>query len=102
MCTHSNGKDFNFYKFANLNLFRNKNFNGKTSIDDALEEQAKMEKLLISLKKYNPSNDYEIKTRKEILKNAEDLFGQEIRLLMHLEMVFSYLLKMCKKNKLKK
>ena len=32
-----------------------------------------MERLLMSLKKYDPSNDYKIKTRKEVLKNAEDL-----------------------------
>ena len=38
LCTHSNGKEFNFYKFANLNLFGKKKFNGKTSIADALEE----------------------------------------------------------------
>ena len=46
---HSNEKEFNFCKFANLNLFENKIFNGKTSVEDALEEQAKMEKLLMSL-----------------------------------------------------
>ena len=72
-CTHSNGKEFNFYKFANLNLFGNKIFNGNTSIEDALEEQAKMEKLLMSLKKNHPSNDYKINARKEVLKNAKDL-----------------------------
>ena len=49
LCTHSNGKEFNFYKFANLNLFGNKICNGKTSIEDALEEQAEIEKLLMSL-----------------------------------------------------
>ena len=37
LCKHSNGKECNFYKFANLNLFGNKIFNGKTSIEDALE-----------------------------------------------------------------
>ena len=73
LCTHSNGKEYNFYKFATLNLFGNKIFDGKTSIEDALEEQAKMEKLLMSLKKHDPSNDYKIKTRKEFLKNAENL-----------------------------
>ena len=74
LCIHSNRKEINFYKSVNLNLFGNKNFNGKTSIEDALEEQAKMEKLLMSLKRYDPSNSYKIKTRKEFLKNAEDLF----------------------------
>ena len=47
-------------------------FNDKTSIEDALEEQVKMEKLLMSLEKYDPSNDYK-KKRKEVLENAEDL-----------------------------
>ena len=65
---NSNGKEYNFYKFANLNFFRNKIFNGRTSIEDALEEQVKMEKLLISFKKYDPSNDYKRKTTKEVLK----------------------------------
>ena len=32
-----------------------------------------MKKLLMSLKKYDPSNYYKIKTRKGLLKNAEDL-----------------------------
>ena len=27
----------------------------------------------MSLKKYNPSNDYKINARKEVFKNAEDL-----------------------------
>ena len=71
---YSNGKEYNFYKFANLNLFGNEIFNDKTSIEDVLEEEAKMEKLLMSLEKYDPSNDCKIKTRKEVLKNAEGLF----------------------------
>ena len=54
-------------------MFRNKIYSGQTSIEDALEEQGEMEKLLISLKKYNPSNDYKINTRKEVSKNAEDV-----------------------------
>ena len=38
-CVHiQTGKKFNFYKFANLNLFGNKIFNGKTSLEDALKE----------------------------------------------------------------
>ena len=51
LCTHSNGKEFNFYKFANLSLFGNKVFNGKTSIKDALKEQVKMEKIINEFKK---------------------------------------------------
>ena len=74
LCTHSNGTESNFYKFANLNLFGNKIFSGKASIEDAQKEQVKMEELLLSLKKYKPSNDYRIKTKKEVHKNAEDLF----------------------------
>ena len=70
LCIHSNGKEFNFYKFANSNLFGNKIFNGKTSIEDALKEQAKMEKLLLSLNKYDPSYSYKIKARKEILEKS--------------------------------
>ena len=74
LCTHSNGKKYNFYKFANLDLFGNTIYSGQTSIENAVEEQSEMEKLLMSLKKYNPSNDHKINARKEVLKNAEDLF----------------------------
>ena len=72
LCTHSNGKEYNFYKFGNLDLFGNKSFSGQTSIEDALEEQSKMEKLM-SLKKYKSSNDYKKNARKQVLKNAENL-----------------------------
>ena len=49
LCTHSNGKEYNFYKFANLDLFGNNIYSGQTSIEDALEEQIEMKKLLMSL-----------------------------------------------------
>ena len=40
-----------------------------------------MEKLLMSLEKYDPSNSYKIKTGKEVLKNAEDLFETRNRII---------------------
>ena len=80
MCINSNRKGINFYKFANLNLLGSKIFNGKTSIEDALQEQVEIEKLLMSLEKYDPSNTYKIKTGKEVLKNAEDLFETRNRI----------------------
>ena len=49
LCTHSNGKEHNFYKFANLDLFGNKIYSGQTSIEDALKKQSEMEKFLMSL-----------------------------------------------------
>ena len=73
LSTHSSGKEFNFYKFSNLNRSGSKNFNGEVSIEDAVEEQVRMEKLLTILKKYNPTNNQKIKTKKEVEKNAEDL-----------------------------
>ena len=56
----------------------------------------------MSLKKYDPSNSYKRKTRKEVLKNAENLHNQEIRLLGQFKMLYSHLLKMCKKKRPKK
>ena len=53
---HSNCKEYNFYKFINIKRFGSKIYRGKTSIKDAIKEQVKMEKLLISLKQYNPVN----------------------------------------------
>ena len=32
LCTHSNGKEYNFYKIANLDLFGNKIYSGQISI----------------------------------------------------------------------
>ena len=74
MCTHLNGKEYNFYQFANLDLFGNKIFSSTTSIKDAQEEQFKMEKLLINLKENKPLSDYKKKTKDQVLKNAKDLF----------------------------
>ena len=54
-------------------MFGNKIYSDQTSIEYELEEQSEMEKLLMSLKKYNPSIDYKINARKEVLKNAKDL-----------------------------
>ena len=96
--THSNGKEYSFYKFANLNFFGNKIFNGKTSIEDALHEQAKMKKLLMSLKKYDPSNVYKTKTRKEVLKNAENLLKTRNKIIRTFEDGVSPLAKICKKK----
>ena len=43
VCTHSSGKEYNFYKFTDLKRFGIKIFSGKTSIKDAIKEQVKME-----------------------------------------------------------
>ena len=56
VCTHSNGKEYNFYTFTELKRFGSKTFSGKPSIKDAIKEQVKLKKLLISLKKYDPVN----------------------------------------------
>ena len=50
-----------------------------------------MEKLLMSLKKYNPSNDYKINARKEVLKNAEDLLEKRNKIIKVLQSVMEKL-----------
>ena len=50
LCTQSNGKEYNFYKFANLDLFGNKVYSGQISIQDTLEKQNEIDELVISLK----------------------------------------------------
>ena len=52
-----------------------------------------MEKLLMSLKKYDPSNDYKIKSRKEVLKNTEDLFESRKKIIKAFEDVIFQLAK---------
>ena len=62
----------------------------KFLIEYALEEQAKMENLLMSLKKYDPSNNFKIKTKKEVLKMQKICLKQEIKLLGHLNLGWMY------------
>ena len=52
----------------------------------------------MSLEKYDPSNSYKIKTRKEVLKNAEDLLKTRNKIIRHSKMVFFHQLKICKKK----
>ena len=58
-----------------------------------------MEKLLMSLKKYDPSNDYKIKSRKEVLKNTEDLFETRKKIIKAFEDVIFQLAKDVQKKK---
>ena len=44
-----------------------------------------MQKLLVSLEKYDPSNDYRKGTRKEVLKNADDLFDTRNKIISAFE-----------------
>ena len=44
-----------------------------------------MQKLLVSLEKYDPSNDYRKGTRKEALKNADDLFDTRNKIISAFE-----------------
>ena len=53
----------------------------------------------MSLEKYDPSNSYKIKTRKAVLKNAEDLLKTRNKIIRHSKMVFFHQLKICKKKK---
>ena len=45
-------------------------FNDEIAREDALEEQVKMEKLLMSFKKYNPSNDYKIEKKRQCRRSV--------------------------------
>ena len=85
MCTHSYGKEYNFYKFANLNLLGNKIFSGITSIKDAKDEQFDMKKLIIALDGYDPSNTIKKKTKNEVLENAKELFETRNKIIREFE-----------------
>ena len=58
--THSNGTEYDFYKFTNLNRFGSKLSSGNMSVEDPIKEQVRMETLLENLKKYNSTNEKSI------------------------------------------
>ena len=84
-------------------MFGNKIHSGQTSAEDALEEQSKTEKLLMSLQEYKPLTDYKVNAGKEFLKNAEDLLEIRNKIVNAFrDCTFRLAIKMCKKNRLKK
>ena len=56
VCTHSDGTQYDFNQYRDLNQFGNEIYNGELSINDAKNEQDDMEILINKLKGYGPTN----------------------------------------------
>ena len=75
VCTHSNGTQYDFNQYIDLNQFGNEIFSDEISIEDARNEQDNMKILINKLKNYGPSNPKKIKFRQEVLDNAQKLYN---------------------------
>ena len=56
VCTHSNGTQYDFNQYRDLNQFGNDICNCELSINDARNEQDNMAILINKLKHYGPTN----------------------------------------------
>ena len=65
--------DFNEYR--DLSQFGNEIFSDEISIEDARNEQDNIKILINKLKNYGPSNPKKIKSRQEVLDNAQKLYN---------------------------
>ena len=70
VCAHSNGTQYDFNQYRDLNQYENDIYNGELSINDAKNEQNNVAILINELKNYGPTNPKKVKSRQEVLGNA--------------------------------
>ena len=73
VCTHSNGKQYHFNHYRDLNQFGNEIYNRERSLDDARNEQNKMQILISKLREYGATNTKKVKSRQDVLDDAKSL-----------------------------
>ena len=56
LCVHTNGKRYDFNKFTTLEQLYYDILSGKTTIKQAKDEQKKIDKEILGLKGYGPTN----------------------------------------------
>ena len=74
VCTHSNGTQYDFNKYRDVNQFGNDLYNGELLIDDARNEQYEMQILINKLKSYDTRNKRK-KIKDEVVANAKKLYN---------------------------
>ena len=62
-------------QYRDLSQFGNEIFSDEISIEDARNEQDNIKILINKLKNYGPSNPKKIKSRQEVLDNAQKLYN---------------------------
>ena len=75
VCTHSNGTQYDFNQYIDLNQFGNDIYSGELSINDAKNEQDNIAVLINKLKNYIPTNPKKVKSTQEVLDNAQKLYN---------------------------
>ena len=74
LCTNANGTQYDFNKYRNLNQLGSEIYSGELSLEKAKGEQHEMLALINKLKGYNPNNPKKVKSKQEVLHNAEKLY----------------------------
>ena len=78
VCAHSDGKTiYDFNKFKSLEEFMNDVYLRPISIKYAKDRQNKMNKLMIDLKNYSPTNKDKIRSRSGVLDKTQKCFIME-------------------------
>ena len=75
LCVLTNGTQYNFNKFTSLEQFCYEISSGFITIKHAKYEQNHENKLILSLEKYNPTNNDQTKSRSDVLDNARKFYN---------------------------
>ena len=74
VCTKTDGTKWNFNTFALPLKFVEKIFNYEITLDEAKDDQDKLEKLIIRLEKYKPKINLKKEEKNKVLESAVKLF----------------------------
>ena len=73
VCTKNNGTKYNFNAFTLPLKFVETIYNHEITLDEAKDDQDKLEKLIIRLENYNAKKPLKIEEKKNVLKSATEL-----------------------------
>ena len=74
VCTHSNGKQYDFKKYRDINQFGHDFYRGSVLVKDAEYNQHDMNMLITKSENYNPTNEKKVESKKEVLRNGGILY----------------------------
>ena len=74
LCIHSDGTQYDFNQYRDLNQYGSEIYNGKISIEDAKDEQYEMKILINKLKMYNPTSLKKAEFRIKVHENLQRLY----------------------------
>ena len=74
VCTKTDGSKYNFNIFPPSSKFIEKTHNYGITLDEAMDDEEKLEKLISRLENYNAKNKKKIDKKHKVLKSAVELF----------------------------